>query len=143
MAVDAWRRCPAAAVARSARGRAGDHFGGGEGCGCRAGGDGGDARGEALRPLRQGSRRQGDARRISRCRRKAFVKLDTNGDGRLSFDEWAIKATTKFAAADRDHSGAMDPTEFATTAVKRKSPSRAKCPPAERPSTAPAETEDS
>lgn len=26
-------------------------------------------------------------------RRKAFAKLDVNGDGRLSFDEWAIKTT--------------------------------------------------
>jgi hypothetical protein len=63
-------------------------------------------------------------------RRKAFAKLDTDHDGRLSFDEWAIKATTKFAVADRDRSGAMNAAEFATTAVKRKSPPRAKCPPA-------------
>ena len=62
-------------------------------------------------------------------RRKAFARLDTDHDGRLSFDEWAIKATTKFAAADRDKSGSMDAAEFATTAVKRKAPSRLKCPP--------------
>ena len=62
-------------------------------------------------------------------RRKAFAKLDADHDGRLSFDEWAFKATTKFASADRDKSGAMTATEFATTAVKRKTPSRAKCPP--------------
>jgi hypothetical protein len=63
------------------------------------------------------------------ARRKAFAKLDRNGDGRLDFDEWAVKATTKFAAADADKSGTMNPAEFATTAVKRKTPSRAKCPP--------------
>jgi hypothetical protein len=65
------------------------------------------------------------------ARRKAFAKLDANGDGRLSFDEWAVKAESKFAAADRDRSGAMDRAEFATTAVKRTSRPRAKCPPSE------------
>ncbi|RZM28282.1 MAG: histidine kinase, partial [Sphingomonas sp.] len=60
-------------------------------------------------------------------RRKAFARLDTSGDGQLSFEEWAVKATTKFAAADRDRSGAMTPAEFATTAVKRKPAPR--CPP--------------
>lgn len=64
-------------------------------------------------------------------RRKAFAKLDSDHDGRLSFDEWAVKATTKFAAADADRSGAMTPVEFAKTAVKRKTPVRAKCPPAQ------------
>ena len=62
-------------------------------------------------------------------RRKAFARLDVNGDGRLDFEEWAVKATTKFATADRDKSGAMNAAEFATTAVRRKSPVRAKCPP--------------
>lgn len=70
------------------------------------------------------------------ARRKAFAKLDTDGDGRLGFEEWAIKATTKFSAADKDKSGAMTAPEFATTAVRRKPPSRAKCPP---PQQAPAE----
>ncbi len=60
-------------------------------------------------------------------RRKAFAKLDTNGDGRLSFEEWGAKTLTKFATADGDKSGAMDRTEFATTAVKRKAKARPKC----------------
>ncbi len=60
-------------------------------------------------------------------RRKAYARLDINHDGTLSFDEWAIKATTKFAGADADRNGAMSPAEFATTAVKRKSPAKAKC----------------
>src|SRR5688500_15890592 len=30
-------------------------------------------------------------------RRKAYAKLDANSDGRLSFDEWAVKTTGKFA----------------------------------------------
>ena len=65
-------------------------------------------------------------------RRKAYAKLDTNGDGRLSFDEWAVKTMTKFTTADGDRSGALTPAEFATTRVARKSPARAPCPPAGR-----------
>lgn len=64
-------------------------------------------------------------------RRKAFARLDINGDGRLGFDEWAVKTTTKFAAADTDKSGAMSRTEFTTTAVKRRAPAPRNCPPAE------------
>jgi hypothetical protein len=64
------------------------------------------------------------------ARRKAFAKLDVNGDGRLTFDEWAVKSLGKFAAADRDKSGVMDRTEFATTAVKRTAKPRCTCPPA-------------
>src|SRR3546814_6338037 len=37
-------------------------------------------------------------------RRKAFAKLDGNGDGRLSFEEWAIRTTGKFAKAAADRS---------------------------------------
>lgn len=66
-----------------------------------------------------------------RQRRKAYAKLDTNGDGRLGFEEWAIRTTTKFATADDDKSGAMSRTEFATTAVKRRAPARRYCPPVE------------
>lgn len=66
-------------------------------------------------------------------RRKAYAKLDTNHDGQLSFDEWAVKTTTKFAVADKDKSGAMTPAEFATTAPKRTVKRKANCPPAEAP----------
>ena len=51
-------------------------------------------------------------------RRKAFAKLDRNGNGTLSFDEWAVKTLDKFGRADRDRSGFLDPAEFATTAPK-------------------------
>jgi hypothetical protein len=62
-------------------------------------------------------------------RKKAFAKLDANGDGRLSFDEWAIRNTTKFVGADKDKSGTLTRAEFATTAVKRKAPAaRCACP---------------
>lgn len=51
-------------------------------------------------------------------RRRAFAKLDTNGDGKLGFDEWAVRTTGKFAGADKDKSGALTRAEFATTAPK-------------------------
>lgn len=50
------------------------------------------------------------------ARRKAFAKLDANGNGALSFDEWAVKTITKFNGADRDRSGWLTPAEYATTA---------------------------
>lgn len=59
-------------------------------------------------------------------RKKAFAKLDTNGDGKLGFDEWALKTTTKFAGADKDKSGTLTRAEFLTTAPKRKA-AKPKC----------------
>jgi hypothetical protein len=38
-------------------------------------------------------------------RRKAFANIDNNGNGSLSFDEWAVKTIDKFAGADKDRSG--------------------------------------
>jgi hypothetical protein len=64
-------------------------------------------------------------------RRKAYAKLDANGDGGLDFEEWAVRTTAKFGTADGDKSGAMSRTEFATTAVKRRAPARRDCPPVE------------
>jgi hypothetical protein len=61
-------------------------------------------------------------------RRRAFAKLDANGDGRLSFDEWAIRSTTRFGTADKDKSGALTRAEFATTAPKRRAQPRCACP---------------
>ena len=88
-------------------------------------------------PLPEASARTREQKRFDR------YDKDRDGDGKLSFDEWAVKATTKFATADRDRSGAMNAAEFATTAVKRR-PARANCPPArtapaEAPEAAPAE----
>jgi len=76
------------------------------------------------------------------ARHKAFAKLDKDGNGTLSFDEWAVKAETKFATADADKSGAMNAAEFATTAVKRKSRPRAKCPDKPAPAPAPDDNRD-
>ncbi len=51
-------------------------------------------------------------------RRKAFAKLDVNGNGVLSFEEWAVRTIDKFQGADGDRSGWLTPAEYATTAPK-------------------------
>ena len=58
-------------------------------------------------------------------RRKAFAKLDSNGNGSLQFEEWADKTLDKFGGADRDRSGWLTPAEYATTAPPP--PKRKKC----------------
>ncbi len=59
-------------------------------------------------------------------RRKAFAKLDTNSDGKLGFEEWAVKTTGKFGGADRDKSGTLSRAEFLATAPKRRA-AKPKC----------------
>ena len=49
-------------------------------------------------------------------RRKAFSKLDANGNGALSFDEWAVSTIEKIQDADKDRSGWLSAAEYATTA---------------------------
>lgn len=49
-------------------------------------------------------------------RRKAFAKLDTNGNGTLAFEEWAAKSIDKFRGADRDRSGWLSAAGYQTTA---------------------------
>ena len=58
-------------------------------------------------------------------RRKAFAKLDANGNGALSFEEWAVKTVGKFGDADKDRSGWLTPAEYATTAPPP--PKRERC----------------
>lgn len=64
---------------------------------------------------------------LQQPRRKAFTKLDTNGDGKLSFEEWTVRTSTKFAEADKDKSGGLTRAEFAATAPKRRNPARPQC----------------
>jgi hypothetical protein len=60
-------------------------------------------------------------------RQKAFAKLDANGDGRLNFEEWAVKTSDKFAKADADRSKTLSRDEFKTTRVKRSAQPRCNC----------------
>ena len=60
-------------------------------------------------------------------RRKAFAKLDTNGNGALSFDEWAVKSIEKFKGADSDRSGWLTPAEYSTTAPPTPKKKRCGC----------------
>jgi hypothetical protein len=60
-------------------------------------------------------------------RRKAFAKLDANGNGALSFEEWAVKSIDKFKGADRDRSGWLTPAEYATTAPPPPKPKKCAC----------------
>ena len=56
-------------------------------------------------------------------RRKAFAKLDVNSDGKLSFDEWAVRTIDKFEGADSDGNEMLTRAEYAATAPKpRKKP---------------------
>ncbi|HSX53923.1 MAG TPA: histidine kinase [Sphingomonas sp.] len=64
---------------------------------------------------------------LQQPRRKAFAKLDGNGDGKLSFEEWTVRTSTRFAEADKDKSGGLTRAEFATTAPKRRTTARPQC----------------
>ena len=60
-------------------------------------------------------------------RRKAFAKLDTSGNGALSFEEWATATIDKFKGADKDRSGWLTPAEYATTAPPPPKKKRCSC----------------
>jgi hypothetical protein len=80
---------------------------------------------------------------LTNPRHRAFARLDTNHDGRLSFEEWAVRTLHKFTTADANHDNALDRAEFATTAARRRTPSRqARCN-CTRQAPAPAEEGDS
>jgi hypothetical protein len=60
-------------------------------------------------------------------RRKAFAKLDTSGNGSLSFEEWAVKSIEKFQGADKDRTGWLTAAEYATTAPPPPKKKRCSC----------------
>ena len=66
-----------------------------------------------------------EAEELLSPRRKAFAKLDSNGDSRLSFEEWAAKTIDKYKGADADRSGWLTAAEYATTAPPP--PKRKRC----------------
>ncbi|MBO9579952.1 MAG: hypothetical protein J7498_03590 [Sphingobium sp.] len=55
-------------------------------------------------------------------RANAFRKLDKDGNNLLSFEEWAVKTSDRFAAADANNDAKLTRAEFAATAPKRKAP---------------------
>jgi hypothetical protein len=61
------------------------------------------------------------------ARRKAFAKLDKNGDRTLSFSEWAARTIDKFEGADKDRSGWLGAAEYATTAPPPPKKKRCSC----------------
>ncbi len=60
-------------------------------------------------------------------RKKAFAKLDKNGNNMLSFEEWGVKTVEKFASADKDRSGWLTPVEYAITAPPLPKTKRCAC----------------
>ena len=58
---------------------------------------------------------------------KAFKALDKDKDNLLSFEEWAVATSDRFAGADANADGKLTPAEFATTAPKRKAPTKCRC----------------
>lgn len=57
-------------------------------------------------------------------RTAAFKKLDTDGNNLLSFEEWAVATSDRFAEADGNGDGKLTPDEFAATAPP---PTKPKC----------------
>jgi len=57
-------------------------------------------------------------------RAAAFRRLDKDGNNLLSFEEWAVATSDRFAGADADHDRRLTPQEFAATAPSPRAPSR-------------------
>ena len=62
----------------------------------------------------------------------AFRKLDTDGNNLLTFEEWAVRGSNRFKAADANGDGILDRTEFATTKPKPRVAPTCRCGPAGR-----------
>ena len=59
-------------------------------------------------------------------RTKAFRKLDVDGNNLLTFEEWAVATSDRFAGADGNRDGRLTRNEFRTTRPKRRA-SRCRC----------------
>jgi hypothetical protein len=62
-------------------------------------------------------------------RANEFRKLDKDGNNLLSFEEWAVKTSDRFAGADGNRDGKLTRGEFATTAQKKKAAPTCACAP--------------
>ena len=56
-----------------------------------------------------------------------FRKLDVDGNNLLTFEEWAVATSDRFAGADGNRDGILDQAEFATTAPKRTAKPKCRC----------------
>lgn len=77
---------------------------------------------EERRFARYDRNRDGTVTRVEMLstRTNAFRRLDKDGNNLLSFEEWAVATSDRFAGADGDRSGGLNPAEFATTAPRRR-----------------------
>lgn len=67
--------------------------------------------------------------------RAAFFRaLDTDHNNLLSFEEWAVRTSDRFKAADANRDLKLDRAEFATTRPKRAAQPQCRCAPARKAS---------
>jgi len=71
----------------------------------------------------------------------AFRKLDVDGNNLLTFEEWAVRGSNRFKAADANGDGILDRTEFATTKPKPRARPACNCG-AKAPQAAPPPSDD-
>jgi hypothetical protein len=57
----------------------------------------------------------------------AFRKLDADGNNLLTFEEWAVATSDRFAGADANRDGILNQAEFATTAPKDEPKPKCRC----------------
>jgi len=67
----------------------------------------------------------------------AFRKLDVDGNNLLTFEEWAVRGSNRFKAADANGDGHLDRMEFATTKPKLRAAPACKCAGPQRKTPAP------